>query len=290
MTPARLQLLQSVAVGTFVVLLMLSVGLDLSLDRILATLRRPAALLAGLAVQYLLVPLVAWAAASGLALGEAERAGLLLCAVAPGGPMGAFLALQARGDVALGAAVVLVSNVLNTLMIPIGLDLLGVAVGPSDEGHVWPMARTILLFQLLPLTVGLLIHRSWPQGARHLQRWTAGLANGLLLVFGVAVAATQWPQLSQVDPRAVLAVELTVLAAFMLGGLLSPPGRATRVALATTGVIHSVSACVLLASTWFSDPMTLLVVFAYSGCMFATGVIATRLLARLPGAASQPAA
>lgn len=280
MTPEQFQLVQTVAVGSFVVLLMLSVGLDLSLDRVFASLRRPQGLLAGLGVQYLLVPLVAAAAAAGLELSAAARAGLLLCAVAPGGPMGAFLAMQARGDVALAAALVLVFNVLNTLLIPVGLDLLQVPVGHADGGYVWPMAKTIVLYQLLPLAVGLVVHRASPAHALRLQKWTSGLANALLLVFGIAVAVTQWEALSRVEPLAVLAVEITVLSALLLGGALSPRDPKVRIALATTGSIHSVSACVLLASTWFEDPGTLLVVFAYSGCMFTTGVVATRLIIR----------
>lgn len=274
------QQLQNLAVSAFVVLLMVSVGLDLSLDRVVGCIRRPLGLLSGLLVQYLLVPAVAVALAAALDLQPAARAGLLLCAVAPGGPMGAFLALQAGGDVALAAAVVILANVLNTVLVPVGLEVLGVPVGPMDQAHILPMAQTIVLYQVLPLVFGLVLRRVLPDQAARLQRATAFVANALLLVFSVAIVVAQGSHLLEAGVGAILAVEGTVLASFLLGWLVSPPDREARVALATTGVIHSTSACVLLASTWFPDPGTLLVVFVYSGCMFVTGMAGTRLLAR----------
>ncbi len=280
MDPAVLQQAQNIAVGLFVVLLMLSVGLDLSLERILGVLKRPRALLIGMAGQYLLVPPVALLLARALGLPPAATAGLVLCAVAPGGPMGAYLALQARGDVALAASLVLLSNVLNTAFIPLGLDLARVLIGPTDGSYLWPMARTILLFQVLPLTAGIGLRRAAPERAATLQRGSARLANAILVVVAVAVVATQARRFLDAGLQTLLAVEGTVLFAMAVGWLLSPRGRPTRIALACTGVIHSVSACVLLASAWFPDPATLLTVFAYSGSMFTTGVVAARIMAR----------
>ncbi len=286
MDPAQQQLVQNAAVGLFVVLLMTSVGLDLSLGRILACLRRPATLLVGLAGQYLLVPLAALLLARGLGLGTAATAGLLLCSVAPGGPMGAYLALRARGDVALAASLVLVSNVLNTLFIPVGLDLLGVAVQAGDSGHVWPMARTILFYQLLPLSAGIVIRRFQPDLALKLQRWLSNAANTLLVLVAIGVLVTEAGRFLAVGLRTLAAVQLTVLAALAVGWFLAPRDRPVRIALAASGSIHSVSACVLLASTWFEDPATLLTVFAYSGSMFITGVIASELMLRRGRAAA----
>jgi len=280
--PATLQLAQTVFVGAFVVLLMFSVGLDLSLDSLAHTVRRPLGLLAGALTGYALVPLAGALAASVLDLSAPARAGLMLCAVAPGGPMGAYLALRAQGDVALAAALVLLFNVANTVLIPIGLNIFGVAVDFEGGGYIWPMARTIVLFQILPMAAGLLLHRHWPDQSARLQRVSSTAANVLLAVVGVAVVVLQGQRFVQAGLATILAVEGTVLLSLGLGWLVSPRGRDRRVALAMVGVIHSSSACVLLASTWFKDPTTLLTVLTWAGCMFVTGVVAAWFLR--PGA------
>ncbi|RME24502.1 MAG: hypothetical protein D6798_11115 [Deltaproteobacteria bacterium] len=280
MDPATAQQAQTIAVSVFVVLLMLSVGLDLSLPALARVVRRPGGLVAGIAGQYVVVPPVALAIAHGLGLPPAPTAGLVLCAVAPGGPMGAYLALQARGDVALAAALVLVCNLLNTVFVPFGLDLAGVHTGPTDGDYLWPMARMILLFQVLPLSAGVVVRRLAPDRALRLQRGCARLANLILVVVAVVVVSTQLPRFLDAGMQTLLAVEGTVLTAMATGWLLAPRRRPARIALACTGVIHSVSACVLLASAWFPDPATLLTVFAYSGMMFTTGVVAARWMRR----------
>lgn len=280
MDPALLQTAENLVAGAFVVLLMLSVGLDLSLSGLAATLRRPGGLLAGLLSGYLLVPLVAAGLAHLLELGPGARAGLLLCAVAPGGPMGAYLALSARGDVALAVTLVLVFNVANTLLIPLGLSVLDVPVPTEDSGYLWDMAFMIVATQLVPLSVGVLVRLARPQVARRLQAATSWTANALLLVFGVAVVVLEGGRFLQAGWPTVLAVLGAVLASLVLGWVVSPPRRETRVALASVGVIHSSSACVLLASAWFPDPATLLTVLTWAGIMFVVGVGAARWMRR----------
>ncbi|MCK6504188.1 bile acid:sodium symporter [Myxococcota bacterium] len=280
MDPALLQSLENLVAGAFVVLLMLSVGLDLSLSGLAATLRRPAGLLAGLVSGYVLVPLVSFALAHLLELEPGARAGLLLCAVAPGGPMGAYLALSARGDVALAVALVLVFNVANTLLIPLGLTVLQVPVPTTDNGYLWDMAFMIVATQLVPLVVGAAVHKARPAIARRLQTATSWAANALLLVFGVAVVVLEGGRFLAAGWPTVLAVLGAVVASLVLGWLVSPPRREARVALASVGVIHSSSACVLLASAWFPDPATLLTVLTWAGVMFIVGVGASRWMRR----------
>lgn len=275
-----MQTVQDAVVGVFVVLLMLSVGLDLSLSALGGVLRRPLSIGSGLVVGYVVVPAIALGASHAFGLPPAARAGLLLCAVAPGGPMGAFLALQGRGDVALAASLVLLFNVLNTVLVPLGLGLLGADPGELGPDQLFAMARTILLFQVLPLTVGLFVHRAAPAQARRLQKLSSTAANALLIVFAVAMIALQAERFLAVGLRAVLAVVVTVLGALAAGWLFAPRDLPQRTALTTVSAIHSVSLCVLLASTWFPDPATLLTVFAYSAVMFPVGVVAARVLAR----------
>lgn len=273
-------LAQNIVVGAFVVLLMLSVGLDLSVDSVLGTIRQPLSLGAGVLTGYILVPLLALTVAALAEVGAGVRAGLLLCAFAPGGPMGAYLTWLARGNVPLAATMVLFFNAANTVLIPVGLSLAGVAgVGGGFE-HLGEMATTILLYQILPLVAGMAFRRVAPGRAAKLQRLFASLANLLLVLVGGGVVLFQGGRFLEAGPRAVLAVLSCVLGSLLIGWFCSPRRRADRVALACVGVIHSTSACILLATTWFKDPLVLLTVVLWSGTMFVVGVVAARLMRR----------
>ncbi len=282
-------LAQNIAVGAFVVLLMLSVGLDLSVDSVIATLRRPLALGAGALTGYVLVPLLAMAMAALAEVDPGVRAGLLLCAFAPGGPMGAYLTWQARGNVPLAAAMVLLFNAANTVLIPLGLSLAGVAGVGDGFSHLGEMATTIVLYQILPLAVGMALRRGVPGRAARLQRVCASLANLLLVLVGGGVLLFQGARFLEAGPRAVLAVLSCVLGSLVLGWFCAPRSRPDRVALACVGVIHSTSACILLATTWFKDPLVLLTVVLWSGSMFLVGVVAARLLGRAARSATSVA-
>lgn len=271
--------LQTVAVGAFVVLLMLSVGLDLSPGSIGQTFRRPRALLYGALAGYLMVPAWMLLLARVLAVEPGVRAGLLLCALAPGGPMGAYLTLVARGNVALAAALVLIFNLANTVAIPLGLGLLRVDGLDAGFDHLGEMALTILLNQILPLGVGMHLRMRSPARAARLQAACARAANALLLVVGLGVLLSQGRRVLEVDPRALLAVLLGVAGSWALGWLLAPAVRADRIALAHVGVVHATSTCILLATTWFHDPRVVLTVFAWSGTMFLFGLVSARLFA-----------
>lgn len=277
---------QNIAVGAFVVLLMLSVGLDLSVEGVVQTVRRPAGLLLGALSGYVLVPLLALVLAAVLHVEPAVRTGLLLCAFAPGGPMGAYLTWMARGNVPLAAACVLIFSAGNTVLIPLGLGLAGVAGVDDGFDHLGEMTLTIVVYQIVPLAVGMVMRRAAPPLAMRLQRLFSGAANLLLLVVGAGVVLTQFGRFLEAGPRAVLAVLGCVLGSLVIGALVAPARREDRVALGCIGVIHSTSACILLATTWFKEPLVVLTVLLWSGVMFVVGLVAARLFRRVTSAPS----
>ena len=74
---------------------MLSVGADLTLDRVREVFVRPKALLVAMLVGYVAVPAAAFGVAQLFSFGPGMTTGFILCAAAPGSPLGVMLAQRA---------------------------------------------------------------------------------------------------------------------------------------------------------------------------------------------------
>jgi bile acid:Na+ symporter, BASS family len=265
--------LQELFVAGMIVAIMLSVGLDLTADRLAAVFRRPAVLLVGLAVNVAAVPLLAWGIAEGLGLTPAVSAGLLLCAATPGGPIGTLLVLHARGDLALSVSLVVVMTLVSTVTAPLTLGLLGVAppgaTAPLSFGAV---AETIAVYQLLPLLVGMTVRRVSPRLA---DRALPGASMAAKLIFGavfVALTVLQGHRVTDLGLLPLLGVELCVLASLLLGALLTPGRASVRAAVSLNTGVRNLALALLLATVWFDDGDTILTAMIYGLLMLVTGV------------------
>lgn len=272
--------LQDVLIGAFVISMMLSVGAELTWGRLRAITARPALLGGGLAAGYLVVPVAAWLIGHGLGMAPAAHAGLLLCAAAPGGPIGAMFTQRATGDLALSVALLMLVNLINLFATPITLQLLGATPGDNIAGELLGMAATILGFQIVPLIVGVQLRESRPQLADKVGRYGKLVANGLLVLAVIGITATQYELLLGTKWTTLLAIEGLTLVSMAAGGLLIPGGPRTRAAGALSNTVRSQSLSILLASTRFPSPETLLVVLCYSVLMFFNGIGAAEIFRR----------
>jgi BASS family bile acid:Na+ symporter len=271
-----------------VVAIMLSVGLDLEVHRLLAVFRRPKLLLAGLGVNHLLVPLAVVGIVTLFDLPPTLAIGVLICAVTPGGPIGVLLAQTARANLAAAISLVVAMNLINTATAPIAIDLLlSVGFSNSLQGTgAFPtlaVVRTIVLLQLLPLAVGLVIRRRRPRLARRIHRPASVIAKGLLGFVIVSLTVTRGHLVLELGWTGVAAIEVCVLLSVGLGLLLTPGGRTDRAALGLITGFRNLSLALLLASAWFPDPRTLLTTMTYGLMMVVTLAAIAVVLGRRSG-------
>jgi len=137
---------------------MLGMGLTLTGASFRLVLRRPAVVGAGVAMQFGLMPLIAWLCAKLLGLPTELTVGLVLVGACPGGTASNVITYLARGDVALSITLTSVSTVLSVLATP----LLGwLYLGRLVEVPVANMLLSILYVVLLPVAVGTVINTYW---------------------------------------------------------------------------------------------------------------------------------
>ena len=275
--------IQDLAIQALNLSLMFSVGLELDLDRLRAAARRRR-LVAGITLlNFGLVPLLAVAVGHLAGLTGPVLIGLLLAAVAPGGGTGTLLTRTARGNLELS---VVLLGVFTALAVPLVPTLVLVLV-PEDSVSMWPLLRTLLLFQLLPLALGLGIRLNRPPLAARLQRLAKPVSNAIFGALVLGLLVTRGHLVLEVG-----AAGLGVQAMVVVGSLVAPMVvRATprdRAALSLTTGVRNLSLALLLSSAFFT-PLTTLTVLTYGLVMYLLGVPAALWIRRaLPETGGPP--
>jgi bile acid:Na+ symporter, BASS family len=247
---------QRVAVAVLVVVMMLAIGLRTAPSELRAVARRPLPLLAMLAVNVVLVPLVALLVTTVAELPPGTAVGLLLCAASPGGPMGPLFADQAHGHRASAVTAMVVLATLAVLTVPSSLGLLlGVSAGIEVNRLVLPMIGTLFGFQLLPLAAGMAIRRWAPKAADKLARPANIAANLMLVGVILGLLATKWRVLVSIGALGLALCVLLVLANLALGASTSRDAAERRSYAIVTGV-RNISLALLLSATFFQAPET----------------------------------
>jgi BASS family bile acid:Na+ symporter len=155
-------------------LMMLVVGSGLDVKNFSPLLRKPLLTLAGLLMQLILLPILAWLLIGLLQLAGPLAIALVLIAAAPGGATSNLFSYLARGDVPLSIALTACTSLLAPFWMPwvVQLQLGWLGQGGELQLSWWNSARQLLLVTAVPLLLGML----W----RHVCRnWVVGHAAGL---------------------------------------------------------------------------------------------------------------
>ncbi|MEL7188998.1 MAG: bile acid:sodium symporter [Pseudomonadota bacterium] len=168
---------------------MLGMGATLTLGDFREVLVEPKAASIGMAIQLVMVPVVAacFIAAFGLTAGIAV--GLALIAAIPGGTVSNIFTYFAKGNVALSITITAVTTLACLFTTPLILELLITEYMPAD--FVMPRTRImteIALALLLPLALGMMVLKLVPTIADDFSKWCvrASLFGIVLIVIGSA--------------------------------------------------------------------------------------------------------
>ncbi|SFQ49511.1 bile acid:Na+ symporter, BASS family [Amycolatopsis arida] len=142
------------AIPVLLGVIMFGMGLTLRAVDFTRVLRRPWAVLVGLAAQFVIMPLTAWGVASALGLTGLLLVGMVLVGSAPGGTASNVIVYLARGDVALSVTLTSVATVLAPVLTPLlVLWLAGSALPVS----FWALFESIVQIVLVPVVAGVVV-------------------------------------------------------------------------------------------------------------------------------------
>ncbi len=272
---------QEALVSGFVIFMMLSVGLDLTTEKLQAVFRAPKVVASALVVNYLCVPLVFLGLIHATGLEGMWATGMLFVAVAPGGPVAVVLVQNAKGHLALGVSLLVLMNLLNTLLTPLGIWLLDALPSSSQEGSpVLGMIRTIVMVQLLPLGFAMFVRARWTAWSIRIQPLVERASKVLLLVVAIAVVASEVQRLGSVPMSLMVVIHASVVACFGLGWWLTPGPREDKIAVALSTPYRSISVVLLLLTAWVQNVDAFIAAMLYSGAMLWMCLLASTIIRR----------
>ncbi|RNJ62533.1 MAG: bile acid:sodium symporter family protein [Porphyrobacter sp. IPPAS B-1204] len=204
------QPLLSIALGT----IMLAMGLTLRLDDYRGLAAAPRALMAGVALQFAVMPLAGFAIARGLALEPGLAVGLILVACCPGGTASNIVAYIARGNVALSVAMTMASTLAAVVLTPL---LTGWLAGAYVEIDRWNLLANMVSIVLLPVVLGTLLNTLFPRAAERVNAVLPLVAIVLVILIVGGIVGGAKTQIAQHAGVLLLATFLLHACGFGLG-------------------------------------------------------------------------
>lgn len=135
---------------------MFGMGMTLHVSDFKLVLQRPKEVLAGTVCHYTIMPLVAFAMTKAFHLSPELAVGMVLLGSCPSGTASNVMSFLAKGDVPLAVSVTTVSTLLAPVMMPF---LVWALAGEYVNVSFVSMALTVMKVILVPLVLGLLVHK-----------------------------------------------------------------------------------------------------------------------------------
>jgi len=245
---------QAIIAGLAVI--MLGMGLTLRVEDFQQVLRLPRPVATGVAAQFLIMPLLGWSIAHGMALETPFAVGLILVSCCPGGTASNVVTYIARANLALSVLMTTGSTFGAILLTPLLTKWLA---GTLVEVDGWALFRSTVQVVLVPVVVGVLLNQRMPR----LVRGIGPVAPLVSVVFIALICASIIGQNAAaiMDHGGILVVAVTILhvAGFTIGyffaWLLGYDGLIRRTISIEVGMQNSGLGTVL-AKKHFANPAT----------------------------------
>jgi bile acid:Na+ symporter, BASS family len=273
-----------IAMLTFVVSSMLSMGLSLTVAQIVAPLRNYRLIFLALLANFVLTPFVALCIAKLLRLDEPLGIALVLLGTASGAPFLPLLARISKGNLAFSVGLMVLLMVVTVAYMPLVLPLFleGVSVDPMKIG------RSLVFLMMLPLAIGLLVKTSLSGLAAKVQPSLGRVSIvSLALLIALLLITNMQNVLNLYGTRGVLASILFIAAGSGIGWVLGGPQSDTRGVMALGTGQRNIAAALVVGGQNFSDPnvIVMVVVVAIVGLLMLMPF--AKYLARFSQPASQ---
>ncbi|XP_010514113.1 PREDICTED: probable sodium/metabolite cotransporter BASS3, chloroplastic [Camelina sativa] len=135
--------------------IMLSIGIQLSIDDFALAVKRPVPLSVGFVAQYVLKPLLGFLVANAFGMPRTFYAGFVLTCCVAGAQLSSYASSLSKADVAMSILLTSSTTIASVLFTPLLTGLLIGSVVPVDAVA---MSKSILQVVLVPVTLGLVLN------------------------------------------------------------------------------------------------------------------------------------
>lgn len=169
-------------------LVMLGMGMTLRPDDFRHVIKRPKPVTLGVALQFLLMPLIAWMLSESVGLPPELALGMVLVGSCPGGTASNIICYLAKGEVALSITLTAVSTLLAVFFTPL---LTWLYVGQKVPVPVSAMMLNIVTVVLAPVALGVFINYRFGARLLVIKRLFPQLSVvAVILIIGIIIANT----------------------------------------------------------------------------------------------------
>ena len=154
-----------VSLAIFIAGSLLEMGLGLKLGAAMSGLQSRRFVTYGILLGFAVGPILAWILTMLIPMQEPYIIGLILLSMTPCAPFFPMMVTRAHGGMNYAAALMLLTAVGTVTFLPLAVPYLI----PGLTTDAWTIARPLLEFVLLPLSVGMLIFWIWPSFASKLR-------------------------------------------------------------------------------------------------------------------------
>lgn len=204
------QPLLSLALGV----IMLAMGLTLTFEDYRGLAKMPRALLAGVGLQFAVMPLSGFVIARALDLEPGLAVGLILVACCPGGTASNVVTYIARGHVALSVAMTMASTLAAVVLTPL---LTGWLAGAYVEIDRLNLLLNMVSIVLVPVVLGTLLNRLFPRAAQAVSAVLPLVAIVLVILIVGGIVGGSKAQIMEHAGMLLLATFLLHASGFALG-------------------------------------------------------------------------
>jgi BASS family bile acid:Na+ symporter len=271
-------------------IIMLGMGLGLTVDDFKRVVVEPRAMVLGLLAQLVMLPLVGLGLAIAFPLSPELAVGVMVLAACPGGPTSNLISYLVRGNVALSISLTAISSLVTVFTIPLVVNgAMQFFLGTGSDLQL-PLGDTMLqiaVITLVPVSLGMVLHRLAPVGAARLEAGVKWLSLGFLglIIAGLLVQERQnvvdfFVQVGLVT-LTLNVVTMALGYAIGLAGRLPIPSRK---AIAVEVGIQNGTLAIAVASapTLLNQPTLAIPAAIYSLLMFVTSAVFAVLVRRIP--------
>lgn len=195
-------------------LIMFGMGMTLGASDFYRVIRRPKVIGLGIALQYTVMPLLAFLLSRLFALSPELTAGMVLVGASSGGTASNVITYLAKGDVALSISLTAVSTLLAVALMPL---LTWVYIGQSVPVPVIQMLQSVLEVVLVPVAVGIAVNTLFGMKMQKVKPLFPLLSMVSIVLIIAIIVALNHDNLGKVGPILLLAVALHNLGGMAAG-------------------------------------------------------------------------
>jgi bile acid:Na+ symporter, BASS family len=254
---------EKLTAAIMLVALTFGAGLQVNREHLVAAFKNVSLLVWALIANFIVIPALGVLIAKLFRLPPFVATGYLLMAIAPGVPFVLASVRKRGGSLGFAIALELLLPLISIVTIPLTAALVLPATA-AGEIPVGQFVKTLVIFQLLPLLVGIVVgYRATGLAEK--------LARPLQLVFflaAIALIVIVFPKLVEsvrqvYGSNGMLAMLCLVLLSIAVGWAFGGPARENRRVLAIGSALRNIGLCALIATTNFREVQVISTVMCY---------------------------